>query len=224
MRYLSAFLGVTLAVAAAMPLAAQDRDPTTKVAGDGLPAGWMVRFDPARRGPEPTVADVNFRTMGKGLHHTSGPAGIYYRTADMARGDFTVSATFSQAKSMQHESYGLFIGGHGLQSAEQNYVYMVIRPNTGDFLISHRSSDARPTSLVPFTKASAIHSDDPTSGAATNTLAIKVQGDMVHFMVNGSDVKVLNKSELDGAMTDGLVGMRLNHNLDVHIADFGLTK
>ncbi len=224
MRYLSAALGVTLAVMAAMPLAAQDRDPTTKVAGKGLPAGWMVRFDPPRRGPAPTVADVNFRPMGKGLHINSGPAGIYYRPDQAQTGDFTVSATFAQAKSMQHESYGLIFGGHDLQSPEQNYVYMVIRPNTGEFLINHRSSDARPTNLVPFTKASAIHSDDPTSGAATNTLAITVQGNMVHFLINGTDVKTLAKSDLDGAMTDGLVGLRLNHNLDVHIANFGVTK
>lgn len=217
-------LAALLATGAAAPLAAQDNDPTTKVTGEGLPAGWMVRFDPPRRGPMPTVADVNFRAMGAGFHLTSGPAALYYRSADTQTGDFTVSATISQRASSNHEAYGLFIGGRDLQTPNQNYLYFVIHPKDGKFLINHRTSDARPTSVVPYTTHSAINTDDPATGAASNTLAIRVSGDMVHFLVNGQEVKALSRSEIDGAATDGLVGLRLNHNLDVHIADFGVTR
>ncbi len=226
MRHGSLLLGAILAATLAAPLTAQGNDPTTKVTGSGLPAGWMLRFDPARRGPEPKPTDVNFRAMGNGWHLNSGPAAIYYRTADAQTGDFTVSATISQAKSSNHEAYGIFIGGKDLQTANQNYTYFVIRPVDGRFLINHRSSDGRPTSLVAYGDAPdpAIHADDPSTGAATNTLAIRVAGGMVHFLVNGKEVKVLKASELDGGATDGLVGLRLNHNLDVHIADFGVKK
>ena len=65
-----------IALAVAAPLSAQagamNSDPTTAVTGSGdLPAGWMVRLDPVRvregrpTPPTPTVADVNFRTMGR---------------------------------------------------------------------------------------------------------------------------------------------------------------
>lgn len=208
-----------LAFAAVAPMSAQDHDPTTAVKGAGLPAGWAVRFDR----PASKVTEVNFRPMGNGMHHTSGPAGIYYREADASKGNYTVSATFAQAKSSNHEAYGIFIGGKDLQTATQNYLYFIVKPADGTFLINHRVSDAKPNSVSPYAANAAINKD-AADGSATNKLSIKVAGDLVTFMVNDKAVKTLKKSELDGASTDGLVGMRLNHNLDLHITGFGVTK
>lgn len=213
-----------LAFAAVAPMSAQDHDPTTAVKGTGLPAGWSVRFDPAYPGrPAAKVADVNFRVMGNGFHHTSGPAGIYYKDADASKGNYTVSATFAQAKSSNHEAYGIFIGGKDLQTPTQNYLYFIVKPADGTFLINHRTSDGKPNSVSAYAADPAIHKD-AADGSATNKLAIKVAGDVVTFMVNDKAVKTLKKSELDGASTDGLVGMRLNHNLDLHITGFGVSK
>lgn len=219
-------LATALVVAGVTPLVAQAHDdPTHQVAGTGLPSGWMVRFDPAYPGrPAPKISDVNFRVMAPGFHHTSGPAGIYYREADASKGNYTVSATFSQAKSSQHEAYGLFIGGKDLQTNTQNYLYFVIKPQNGMYLINHRTSDGKPTSLVAYTASDAINKDAAADGSATNKVAIKVAGDVVSFWVNDKEVKSLKKSELNGAMTDGLAGMRLNHNLDLHITGFGVKK
>ena len=125
-------MAVALTAVAASPLLAQEKDPTMQVAGSGLPAGWMVRFDPSRPGrPAATVAEVNFRVMAPGWHHNSGPAGIYYRGADATKGTYTVSATFAQMKSMQHEAYGIFIGGSELQGDKQNYLYFLVKPADG---------------------------------------------------------------------------------------------
>lgn len=217
-----------LLVAAALVLGAAPgaaQDPTNAVRGTGeLPAGWMVRFDPSRPGrPAATIAEVNFRTMGGGLHHTSGPAGVFYRSEPVS-GQYTVTATFAQSKSMQHEAYGLVIGGRDMQTPNQNYLYFIIHPQDGKFLINHRASDARPVSVVPYTVNAAIRKDAPETGAATNTLAIHVAADTVHFIVNGTVVQGLAKSQLNGASTDGLVGMRLNHNLDLHITDWSVKK
>ena len=218
-------LGAAMALVAASPLMAQEKDPTTKVAGAGLPAGWMVRFDPARAGrPASTVAEVNFRVMAPGWHHTSGPAGIYYREADATKGTYTVSASFAQMKSMQHEAYGIFIGGSELQGEKQNYLYFLVKPVDGTFLINHRSSDAKPTAVVAYTASDAINKDAPADGAAKNKLSITVGKDDVTFLMNDKVVKTLKKTELDGASTDGLVGLRLNHNLDLHIVEFGVKK
>jgi hypothetical protein len=223
---------VLIALVAAAPLAAQGGggggmggmrmggDPTAKVAGSGtLPPGWMLRFDPPRGSqPVPPMTAVSFVTMGTGFHVTGGPAAIYYNPKDMASGVYSVTATFHAAKSMQHESYGIFIGGMNLQDSTQNYLYMVINPMTGGMAIEHRSSNASPTKIVPIsTIEPAVNKDGAADGSSTNTLLIHVAKDTVHFIVNGKLVKALAKSALDGAMTDGQPGLRINHNIDVHI-------
>jgi len=42
--------------------------------------------------------------------------------------------------------------------------------------------------------------------------------------VNGQRVQSFAKSALHGFVTDGQAGIRVNHNLDVHVADFGIRK
>lgn len=218
-------LALPLAVMLVAPalVGAQDHDPTTKVTGGALPSGWELRFDPSRRQPGPQPTDVNFRAMGSGWHLTSGPAALYYRPADVTDGDFSVSATISQAKSMNHEAYGIFVGGHDLQSADQNYVYMVVHPQGGKYLINHRTSDARPTPVVAYTETAAVHKEDPTSGAASNTLTITSSGGVLHFLINGTEVHNMKASDLPDFNANGIAGLRLNHNLDVHIADYTVT-
>ena len=226
---------VLIALVAATPLAAQGGrgmggmrmggDPTAKVTGSGtLPTGWMMRFDPQRGGRIPAPTEISFVTMGGGFHVNGGPAAIYYNPKDMASGVYGASATFKQAKSLQHEAFGLFIGGSNLQDSTQNYLYMVIRPWDGAVAIEHRSSNAAPTKLMAMTPDAAINKDSPTDGSATNTLMIHVAKDTVHFMVNGKLVKALAKSDLGGAMTDGQAGIRINHNIDIHIDGWSVKK
>jgi hypothetical protein len=228
----TALIATLALLACAAPAAAQrNMDPTTAIEGSGvLPKDWTLRFDPMRTRPgrparpAPKLTDIKFVTMGDGLHVTSGPAAIYYNTGDVAKGNYTVSATFAQRASMKHEAYGLFIGGSHLQDATQNYLYFIIRPMDGKAMVSHRSSDAPPKALIPYFDAAPINKDDPADGHATNTLSIRVAADSVHFMVNGTQVAALAKSQLDGASTDGQVGLRINHNLNLHISDYELKK
>lgn len=192
-----------------------------------VPAGWMMRFDPTRAGraaPAPTEASMV--AMGSGFHVTSGPMGaaIYYNPKEMGTGMYSASASFHQAKSMQHESYGIFIGGKNLQDSTQNYLYMVIRPMDGALAIGHRDSNGRPVYPVPMAVNAAVNKDSPTDGSATNTLLIHVAKDTVHFLVNGKLVKAIAKSDLGGASTDGQAGIRVNHNISVHIDGWAVKK
>lgn len=234
-----------LALTAAAPLAAQggggmagmNMDPTNKIKGSGtLPAGWEMRFDPtyARGGqpapPAPAATEIDFVTMGSGFHLKSGPAAIYYRTADKATGEYTITASFSQAKTMSHEAYGIFIGGQDLQAATEKYIYFEVRPSDGGAYLQERLGDARPVSArgqdpnytSVFGKwmvgAPGVVKDG-ADGSAKNTLSVKVTKDAVQFMANGTLVKELKKSELNGLSTDGQFGIRMNHNLDIHIAE-----
>ena len=58
------------------------------------------------------------------------------------------------------------------------------------------------------------------AGKATNDLAIRVTADSVNFMANGKPVKGFSKAEMHGFATDGQTGIRVNHNLDVHVDKF----
>jgi hypothetical protein len=221
--------------AIAAPATAQgtrmNMDPTTVVKGSGvLPKGWTLRFDPARSRPgapprpAPELTAIKFESLGSALHITSGPAAIYYKDGDIGKGQFAVSATFTQKKSMAHEVFGLFIGGSNLQDSTQNYVYFVVRPSDGMAMISHRSSNAAPKAIRPYFAADGINKDDPSDGHATNALTIHVAQDTVHFIVNGKLAAAVAKSDLGGGSTDGQVGIRVNHNMDLQITGYKVTK
>jgi hypothetical protein len=214
-------------------MAGMNHDMTNAVKGSGkLPDGWMVRFDPQRDGSTPKTDAINMVTMGSGLHFTSGPAAIYYNAKDMGSGEYSVTATFSQRKSVGHEAYGIFIGGKDLQTDKQTYTYFVIKPCSGkcgtpgapmgEILISKRTSDGKPTALVATRHDDAVVTDDPKDGHATNKMTIHVAKDAVHFMLNDKMVAEIPKSQIGD--TDGQAGLRINHNIDVHVGWEGVKK
>ena len=212
---------VALAAGLAAPLAGQGMDHTSNIKGSGkLPAGWNARFDQ----PGASLTQVDMRQAGTALAFRSGPAAIYWNTKDVATGQYTVSALFEQKKSMMHEAYGIFVGGQNLSDPTQNYLYFVIKPQAGTMIINHRSSDAKPRAIVAETPSDAINKDAVGTGAATNALAIRVSKDSVHFYINGKEVRTYAKSALGGAPTEGLAGLRVNHNLDIEVRDFGVKR
>jgi len=218
MRITMAMTGV-LALAAVAPLAAQqqqskEKDPTKAVAPTALPAGWTMRLD-----DKDASKNAKFEAMGPGFHVTSGGAGIYYRAADAQKDNFTVSGNFRQAEKGQHaEAYGLFTGGRDLSdAAKQTYLYFEVRQD-GMFYVAHRSG-ANVHKLVDWTASPAIHKiDDATN---TNDLAIKVAADSVRFFVNNTQVSAVARSGMS-ADESGDVGLRVNHNLSVHVANFAV--
>ncbi len=222
MRVTMALTGM-LALAAAAPLAAQTqqaKDPTTAVAGGALPAGWAARPD-----DKDATKNAKFEAMGPGFHVTSGGAGIYYRAADNQKDNYTVSANFRQAvKNVGHgdhgEAFGLFIGGRDLSDAKQTYLYFEVRQD-GMYYIAHRSGDAV-HKLVDWTASPAIHKFDDMPNA-TNDLSIKVAADSVRFFVNNTEVSAQPRSGMS-ADESGSVGVRVNHNLSVHIANFAVKQ
>jgi hypothetical protein len=221
------FVAVAL-VAFASPVWAQaaqqgkDNDPTHKVAGGISVAGWQGRLDPQAERRDMKIEDVKFSSMGGGLHITSGPAAIYWNPKDVAKGNYTVSATFTQTKAPMHpEAYGLFVGGANLKDSTESYVYFETRGD-GKYLINHRAgNDVH--KIVDWTDTDATNKQD-ANGKATNALAIRVTADSVNFLANNKLVKGFSKAEMHGFTADGQTGIRVNHNLDVHVDKFQVKR
>ena len=206
-----------LLVAAASPLFAQDQQ-----AAWSMPAGWTITMDNAGGNP----ADTKFQIMGQGFHVTSGnsAAALYYKEGQTA-GSFTTTATFGvrNGGTMGHpEGYGIFIGGTDLSDkAKQQYFYFLVRGD-GKFFVAHRAG-AEVHKIVDWTENAAVQKSNE-QGASRQALSFQVTTDSVHMSANGTRVKSFARSELHGFKTDGQVGLRVNHALNLHIGAFDTVK
>jgi hypothetical protein len=227
MLRLQAFHFRALAVAgmcwsASSLVAAQTKDSTSPghpdhaVPGGGvLPAGWSARPD-----EEGDLKLVKFVIMEPGYHLTLGPATIFHREQDRVTGPFHTLATFHQMKKLEHaEGYGLFFGGENLTVGNQRYIYFLVRDD-GKYLIKRRDGANTTEITKGWTASPAIKKGD-AQGRATNLLEIdaKVDPSKVSFKVNGTTVHTADAKSM---RTKGIVGLRANHNLDLHVEGFAV--
>ena len=191
-------------------------DPDKAVKGGGsLPSGWSARPD-----KDGQVANVKFVTMEPGYHLTLGPATILYRQKDNAKGPFHTLARFDQMKKLKHsEGYGLFMGGRSLAGKDQKYTYFLVRDD-GSYLIKRRDGETTTDISRGWTAHPAVKKGD-AQGNASNLLEIdaKRNPNKIDFKVNGQTVHTADATDMN---LKGVVGLRVNHNLDVHIRDFDL--
>jgi len=213
------FIGATLLVA--NQAASQATDTVASKQGGALqpaaalPPGWTARPD---EGGEPSK--IRFVAMEPGYHLTLGPATILYRTEDLAQGPFHTLATFHQMKKPRHpEGYGLFVGGKQLKGKDQTYTYFLVRED-GAYLIKQRKGDTTSEVTKGWKPSRAIKKAD-AQGKATNLLEIDAKQDpkTVDFKVNGQSVYSAPAEQMD---LTGIVGLRVNHTLDVHIEGFAV--
>jgi hypothetical protein len=208
------FLTVTAALLIAAPVLAQDhqhhqhQQHAEHLPAGQMPEGWNVRVD-----RDQAADQIMFHAMEDHFHARTGPAGVFYNAGWSRSGNYAVSARFRQNRAPAHpEAYGLVIGGSGLDGADQRYGYFLVR-GTGEYFIATRSGTERSV-VTPWTRHEAIAVQDASSGVQSNVLGAEVRGDRVIFTVNGTEVASHPRSALP---TDGLVGFRINHNLDVRI-------
>jgi hypothetical protein len=147
---------------------------------------------------------------GNGWEVTTGPAHILYRPTDSASGSYTVSTTIDQLAAPAHpEAYGVFVGGRDLNGARQRYLYFLVR-GTGEMMAKVREGD-KTRNVLAWQKHSAVPAANAT-GQASYRLAIQVNPDSVRFLVNGQRAASVPAA---GLPTDGVYGIRINHNLHV---------
>ena len=185
--------------------------------GGTLPAGWSARAD-----ENAGIANVKVVPMGKGMHVTLGPAIILYRESNGGKGPFHTLATFTQTKPTTHaEGYGLFYGGQDLDGAGQKYTYFLVRQD-GTYLIKQRDGGKTTEITKGWVASPAVHKIEG-KGSSTNLLEIDHKRDpsKVVFLVNGQAVHTLDAKTTNA---DGVVGIRANHNLDLHIDGFDVHR
>jgi hypothetical protein len=186
------------------------------------PKGWKVRGDHSADASDPDAAGaIKFVVSGSGFHATNPMAAVYWNPANTATGNYTLKGTFKLIKSTGYdEYYGLIFGGNGLEGPMQSYLYFMVTDD-GTYLIKRRDGSST-QGVSPKTASPAVKKPD-ASGTATNALEVRVTADKVAFVINGTVVSTLPKTG-PAAKTDGIYGMRINHQLDVQIDGFGISK
>lgn len=187
------------------------------------PEGWQLRIDRSTNAADPDKSpDVKFSKMEPGFHVTTGPAAVLYNPANTASGTYTLKGTFHLMKPSGHNNYyGLVFGGHNLDGPGQNYLYFVIGQN-GTFIVKHRAGDAT-HDVQGRTPNAAIVKPDSVKGTSANALEVRVGADKVDYVINNVVVHTTPKSGMT-SRTDGVWGVRVNHQLDVHVTGLGVTQ
>jgi hypothetical protein len=210
---------------------AQD-ETSRSVAGGGISVpGWVGKIDANEQRQGKTINDAKLAKEGAALHVITGPAVTYWNPANQATGDYTVKATFNEPKYMNLNThphpYGIVIGGTGLGTDQQSYLYCAAYGN-GRFIV--RGFGPGPFQMNGFAGEAnaAVHKAAGVGEPVTQEIAVSVKGARVECSINGTVVAGYNKTDVVGpgklTSSDGVYGLRFAHNTEVLVTGLTLTK
>jgi hypothetical protein len=206
---------------AAVPAALVAQDADRKVAGGGIAVkGWQGKIDAGAAKKGLTINDSKFAAEGSALHLTIGPAASYWNPANTVKGDYTVKATFREAKpdTSHPHPYGIFIGGSNLDADTHTLLYCLAYSN-GTYLV--RGFSGGKVFNVGRGPHDAVHKP-AADGSVTQEIGWNVKGDRAECVINGQVAAGFNKTEVTGPgkleSTDGIYGIRVSHNVDVTVS------
>lgn len=220
-----------LSVVFVADVAAQD-ESSTKVTGGGVHVkGWTGEIDAKEKTAGHTLESAKLVEEGKGMRVTTGPATTYWNAKNTAKGDYTVSATFTEHKYMSINDhphpYGIMVGGNDLGTANASYLYCAAY---GDGRFIFRGFGPAPFQLggrAPI-KNDAINKAAGVGQPVTQLIAVTVKGDAISCSINGTTVATHTRADVVAAgklkSTDGVYGIRFAHNTDATVTGFKVTK
>ena len=221
--------GAIMLVSAAATAVAQDA--ARPVAGGGISVpGWQGKIDASEAGRGGKLEDAKLAKEGNNLHVTTGPAVAYWNPANKASGNYTVKATFNEAKYMglndHPHPYGIVIGGNDMGTDNQTYLYCTAYGN-GKFIV--RGFGPAPFQLNGRGEANdAVHKAAGQGQPVSQEIAVSVKGDDVTCAINGTVVGTYKKADVVGAgklkSTDGVYGIRFGHNTEATVNGLTMTK
>jgi hypothetical protein len=218
-------------VAAAMAITyvqAQQQDADRKVAGGGVTVKGGQGKEDAGNKQGLTVTDSKFAPEGSGFRLTTGPAALYWNPANTGKGDYSVKATFTEAKQTYNHPhpFGVFIGGAGLDSATPQALYCAAYRN-GNFIVRGFSGGKRFDVVAKPTPNAAVKTA-AAEAEVVQEVSWNVKGDKLECVVNGTAVWSGTKADVTGdgklTSTDGIAGIRVSHNSDAVVTGFAVGK
>jgi hypothetical protein len=218
-------------VFAAGPALSQE-DMSRAVAEGGIHVdGWMGSVDAREAESGLTLENARFAMEGDALHVTTGPSVTYWNPANTANGDYTVSATFTEPAYMglndHPHPYGIVIGGNGLGTDQQSYLYCAAYGN-GSFIVRGFGPEPFQMNGRRGEPNDAVHKAAAEGEPVTQEIAVSVHGDTVDCSINGTVVGSYPKSEIvtEGRLTstDGIYGVRFGHNTEATVSGLSVTS
>jgi hypothetical protein len=228
MRYYNVVLGCLLVASTV----AGAQDQSHAVADGGIKvAGWQGKIDPGEARNGGKLEGAKLDKVGSDLHVVTGPAVAYWNPSDVAKGNYTVKATFTEDKYMELNNhphpYGLFIGGNDMGTDKQSYLYCTAYGD-GRFIVRGFSGDSTFRLNGRGEPNAAIHKAAAVGQPVTQEIALSVKGDKVECAINGTVVGSYDKSAVVGpnklTSTDGVYGIRFGHNTEGTVKGLTLTK
>ena len=210
---------------------ARAQDANRPVAGGGITVpGWMGRIDPKEMSGGEKLENARLAKDGDALHVTTGPAVAYWNPENTARGDYTVKATFKEARYMNLNThphpYGIFIAGNDMGTDRQSYLYCAAYGN-GTFIV--RGFGPAPFQMNGrWSSSSAVNRASAPGEPVTQEIALSVKGNKVECAINGTVVATYDKALLvvQGKLksTDGIYGIRFAHNTEALVTGLTMTN
>jgi hypothetical protein len=229
MRFAQASV-VAIAVALCIPAihGQQPQDADRKVAGGGISVkGWQGRVDAGNK-QGLAITDSKFAAEGGGFRITTGGAGYYWNPSHTAKGDYTVKATFKEAKQTYNHPhpFGVFIAGKALDTDKPSYIYCVAYRD-GNYLV-RQFTDGAVSTVVRRAPHAAVDKATGPEDDVTQEIAWVVKGNKADCTINGQVVHSIDRGDAASTVkldsTDGIYGIRTSHNSDVVVTNFGMSK
>ena len=225
---------VTLAVLVPPVMGAQGQAPETArtVAGGGITVpGWTGKIDANEEKAGQVLNNSKLSQEGNVLHIRTGPAVTYWNPANVAKGDYTVKATFKEPKFMNlnthPHSYGIVIAGNDLGTPQQSLLYCAAYGN-GNFIVRGFGPDAFQMNGGHGAPSPAVNKAAGPGEPVTQEIAMSVKGDKIECAINGTVVASYDKATLVTAgklkSTDGVYGIRFAHNTEATVAGLAMSK
>lgn len=226
------FIGAVVVGLLAASSVAAAQDASRAVAGGGVKvAGWQGKIDPGEAKSGGTLEGAKLEKVGDDLHVTTGPAVAYWNPTNVAKGNYAVTATFTEEKYMglnnHPHPYGLFIGGNDMGTDKQSYLYCTAYGD-GRFIVRGFNGDSTFRLNGRGEPNAAIHKATGVGASVTQVISLSVKGDKIECSINGQTVGSYDKSAAVGAnkltSTDGVYGIRFGHNTEATVKGLSVVK
>ena len=232
---MSFFRGLTITAATLLLLSAtasvRGQDASRPAAGGGISVpGWVGAVDAAEKSEGQTINDTKLSKAGNVLQVVTGPAASFWNPANKATGDYTVSATFTEAKYMNLNDhphpYGIFIAGNDVGTDHESLLYCEAYGD-GRFIVRGFGPDSFKMNGHGEANA-AVHKAAGPGQPVEQTVALSVKGGKVECAINGTVVASYDKSQVVTAgklkSTDGIYGIRFSHNTEGSVSVLKMTR